>query len=238
MPVCRGRSAYVVVLLLLVSCQSVPEAPRVTRSGDRIDAPIWFEAAEAGDAAMLAALLDAGIDPRIERQGYTALHVVAAAGYTDAARVLVAAGVNVNLGPDEAEARIADIAGAGNPRLLQMMTGADPDPEAVARATALRTPLNLAVENGHRDVAALLIGAGADVNAGGEWYSPLCSAILSGDRKLVELLLEHGARVNAAVRIQDRSVFAGFRYATPLEVARLIERDDLVALLQAYGGRD
>jgi ankyrin repeat protein len=75
------------------------------------------------------------------------------------------------------------------------------------------------------------------VNDGGEWYSPLYSAILFGNEELVELLLERGARVNAAVRIQDRSVFAGFRYARPLEVARIIQRDDLVTLLQRYGGR-
>jgi ankyrin repeat protein len=198
---------------------------------DRIDARIWFEAADAGDARVLSAMLDEGIDPFVERRGFTALH------HLESARLLVDAGIDVNLGPDEADARIADAAGHGNPQLLAMMTGVEASPDAVAQATSLRTPLNLAVENGHMEVAALLLDAGADVNAGGEWYSPLYSAILFGDRELVELLLEHGARVNAAVRIQDRSVFAGFRYARPVEVARIIERDDLAALLQAYGGR-
>ncbi len=75
------------------------------------------------------------------------------------------------------------------------------------------------------------------MNAGGEWYSPLYSAIVFGDGELVRLLLDHGAQPNDAVRIQDRSVFAGFRYARPVEVARIIERDDLVAILQSYGGR-
>jgi hypothetical protein len=168
--------------------------------------------------------------PGIYRSAYCREHL-------ESARLLVDAGIDVNLGPDEADARIADAAGHGNPQLLAMMTGVEASPDAVAQATSLRTPLNLAVENGHMEVAALLLDAGADVNAGGEWYSPLYSAILFGDRELVELLLEHGARVNAAVRIQDRSVFAGFRYARPVEVARIIERDDLAALLQAYGGR-
>jgi len=204
---------------------------------DRIDARLWFEAADAGDARVLSAMLDEGIDPVAERRGLTALHIVASGGHLESARLLVDAGIDVNLGPDEADARIADAAGHGNPQLLAMMTGVEASPDAVAQATSLRTPLNLAVENGHMEVAALLLDAGADVNAGGEWYSPLYSAILFGDRELVELLLEHGARVNAAVRIQDRSVFAGFRYARPVEVARIIERDDLAALLQAYGGR-
>jgi ankyrin repeat protein len=229
------------ILVCLAACQSGPATTRSierpAQQHDRLDARIWFEAADAGDTGILAAMLDDGFDPLVEQQGLTALHVVAGAGFLDAVRLLVDAGVDVNLGPDAADALIADAAAHSNPQILTMMTGAETDPDAIARATSLRTPLNLAVENGHTDVAALLIEAGADVNAGGEWYSPLYSAILFGDAGLVELLLEHGARVNAAVRIQDRSVFAGFRYARPVEVARIIQRDDLVALLQAHGGR-
>lgn len=230
------------LLACMAACHSTPGgsatgSDQSAHKPDRIDTGIWFEAADAGNAGILSALLSEGIDPLIQRRGLTALHIVAGGGHLDAARLLVDAGVDVNLGPAEADARIADAAGHANPGILAMMTGADRDPQAIARATALRTPLNLAVENGHRDVARLLLDAGADANIGGEWYSPLYSAILFGDRELVELLLEHGARVNDAVRIQDRSVFAGFRYARPVEVARIIQRDDLVALLQDYGGR-
>ena len=75
------------------------------------------------------------------------------------------------------------------------------------------------------------------VDSGGEWYSPLHTAVTIGDVDLVELLLENDARVNEMVRIQDRSQFAGFRYVTPLELATIIERDDIVSLLREHGAR-
>ena len=236
------RSCMALLFACMAACQSAPgnistNADGPARPADRIDTRIWFEAADAGDAGILAAMLDDGMDPRIERNGLTALHIAASGGHVDAVRLLVETGMDVNLGPDGTDARIAEATGYGNPHMLSLLFGQEPAPEAVARAGSLRTPLNLAVENGHEDVAAVLIGAGADVNAGGEWYSPLCSAILFGDSALVELLLENGARANDVVRIQDPSVFAGFRYARPLDVARIIEREDLVTILQTYGAR-
>ncbi len=87
-------------------------------------------------------------------------------------------------------------------------------------------------------MVALLIGAGADVNARGEWYSPLHSAVLYGDAGVVELLLANGALANTTIRIHDRRRFSGFRYARPVELARIIERDDIVELLRRSGGRD
>jgi ankyrin repeat protein len=234
--------ATMAALVLMMGCQSTPEsAPDVvdeaTESVDSIDRKIWFAAADAGDTETLRALLDEGVDPLIEQQGLTALHIAARHGYIDAARLLVDAGVDVNLVPNETEAALASAAGHGNPRIVELIAGGKLDPQAIASVTNLRSPLNLAVENGHAEIASLLIAAGSDVNAHGDWYSPLHSAILYGDITIVKLLLENGSNVNARVRIHDRTKFSGFRYVRPLELARIIERDDVVELVRRYGGR-
>jgi ankyrin repeat protein len=234
--------ATMAALVLMMGCQSTPEsAPEVvgeaTESVDSIDRKIWFAAADAGDTETLRALLDEGVDPLIEQQGLTALHIAARHGYIDAARLLVDAGVDVNLVPNETEAALASAAGHGNPRIVELIAGGKLDPQAIASVTNLRSPLNLAVENGHAEIASLLIAAGSDVNAHGDWYSPLHSAILYGDITIVKLLLENGSNVNARVRIHDRTKFSGFRYVRPLELARIIERDDVVELVRRYGGR-
>jgi uncharacterized protein len=68
-------------------------------------------------------------------------------------------------------------------------------PASQATANDMRvTPLNSAAAAGARDVAAVLLEAGADpdaAQAGG--YTPLHSAGANGDTALVELLLAHGA---------------------------------------------
>lgn len=235
--------ATTAALILTMGCQSAPDSvpggvSEATEPVTAIDRKIWFTAADTGDTETLRALLDEGMDPLIEQQGLVALHIAARQGYIDAARLLVDAGVDVNLVPNETEAALASAAGHGNPRMIEMIVGGKLDPEAIASVTNLRSPLNLAVENGHVEIATLLITAGADVNAHGEWYSPLHSAILYGDAAVVELLLENGARVNARIRIHDRTKFSGFRYVRPLELARIIERDDLAELVRRYGGSD
>jgi ankyrin repeat protein len=57
------------------------------------------------------------------------------------------------------------------------------------------TPLGRAVAAGKRDMAAQLIAAGADVNAGD--LKPLHRAAGSGDAQLIDLLVDAGADVNA-----------------------------------------
>ena len=80
-----------------------------------------------------------------------------------------------------------------------------------ARDNYAQTPLYEAVQLGHKDVAALLIQNGADVNA--KTYhdgpTPLHWAAYLGHKDLVALLMENGADVNAKDKVGK----------TPLDVA-------------------
>lgn len=237
----RGLCRYSVLLLLAVlgACQSTGRPSTEPGAAvDAVDRRIWFMAAEGGDVRLLQALIEDGIDPLVEQSGLTALHIAAQYGHVEAARLLIDAGISVDAGPDAHAAVLADAAGHGNPRMVDLIAGTNLDPSAVAALSNLRTPLNLAVQNGHEDMLALLLDAGADVNAAGEWYSPLHSAVLIGDAAIVTTLLDHDASLRTKVRIHDRTRFAGFRYVGPVELAELIGRDDLADLLRDRGGRD
>lgn len=233
------RNSVLALLALLASCQSTgrPSTEPAT-AVDAVDRRIWFTAAEEGDVGLLQALIEDGIDPLVEQSGLTALHIAAQNGHVEAARLMIDAGIGVDAGPDDREAALADAAGHGNARILELIAGGDLEPSEVAALSNLRTPLNLAVQNGHADMLTLLLDAGADVNAAGEWYSPIHSAVLIGDAAIVSTLLDHGASLRTKIRIHDRTGFAGFRYIGPVELAELIDRNDLADLLRDRGGRD
>ena len=88
-----------------------------------------------------------------------------------------------------------------------------------------RTPLHLAVEYGHKDVAELLLANKADVEAKahGDW-TPLLNAVFGGHKDLVELLLAHNADVN----VKDKWG------RTPLHVAAENGYTEIAALLLAH----
>ena len=68
-------------LLAHAACQSTGGASGADReSVDAVDRRIWFAAAEDGNAKLLQALIDDGIDAGIESGGLTALHVAARNG--------------------------------------------------------------------------------------------------------------------------------------------------------------
>jgi len=71
---------------------------------------------------------------------------------------------------------------------------------ALANAKDLsgRTPLRLAIQRGHKDLAGLLLACGADINDRNDWgETPLHWVARRGQASAVKLLLEYGADAQA-----------------------------------------
>jgi ankyrin repeat protein len=77
-----------------------------------------------------------------------------------------------------------------------------------------------------KEIAALFIAKGADVNAKNRYGStPLHRAAIQGHKEIVELLVTKGADVNAKSET----------YGTPLDVAIKYKRTELADLLRKRG---
>jgi ankyrin repeat protein len=89
-----------------------------------------------------------------------------------------------------------------------------------------RTPLHLAANNRHKDVAELLIQKGADVNSRDfHQCTPLHYAVGPGGIDLVMLLVSHGADPNA----EDEEGH------TPLFYAKRLDCPEIVTFLSTRG---
>jgi cytohesin len=148
---------------------------------------------------------------------------VIAAGWTELAEQMVARGAVLD---------IHAAAALGKREQVEAMLHADPG-LIHARDAGDRTPLHLAVGQGHVGVAALLLQRGAEVNARaegefGKGMTPLHAAARGGQGTAAKLLLEHGADASA----RDSS---GKR---PGELAVDGGHPDVADLLRDHGGAE
>ena len=182
-----------------------------------------------GSASMLDRLLKAGADPNagLTPAGETALMMAARTGKTDAIRVLAEAGANVNAkeswggttplmwavseGHGEA-ARVLIGAGAevnarshyvaaANGRGFEGRTplANSTDAKAAEFASGWLTPLMLAARQGDVELARILVGAGADVDAAaGDGKTALALATFNGNYEVASYLVDNKADVNKA----------------------------------------
>ena len=89
------------------------------------------------------------------------------------------------------------------------------------------TPLHQAADNGHKEIAELLIINDADVNAKDkDGETPLHKASSSGEKEIIELLIAKGADVNA----KDNSSHEW----TPIAVA---SSPEIIKLFRKHGGK-
>ena len=174
----------------LIKSGADPGAP-LTSSGDTA----LMMAARTGTADALRVLLEAGsaVNARESWGGTTALMWAVAEGHAEAARMLIAAGADVN-------ARSAYVA-AANGRGFEGRTPSANRTETKSEefASGWLTPLMFAARDGNVELARILAGAGADVNAvAGDGKTALSLAIFNGNYEVASLLVDRQADVNTA----------------------------------------
>jgi ankyrin repeat protein len=181
-----------------------------------------FTAAEEGDLARVKELLaQGGLDLGALQPSYriTALNWAALGGHLDVSKALIRAGAPLNV-PNEVCSPLHGAVDASHHDLATMLLreGAEVD----ARTNQGGTPLFYAND---RRMAALLIAAGADVNAGP--YSPLHETAMEGRLAVLQELLSH-PDINFNKQDEDY-------HRTPLHFAASHRHPECVAALLADG---
>jgi len=142
-----------------------------------------------------------------------AIEAAAQTGRVDIAQFLLAAGAPLDICT---AAMLGD-----KEKVLQFL---DQDPQASQARGAHGIPvLYFPVIRSQREVAALLLDRGAQVNAGEYGYPPLHGAILFNQIEMVKWLLENGA---------DRNL-KDYDGQTPLERAEEHKRKEIIQILKS-----
>ncbi len=176
-------------------------------------------AAREGHLEIVQLLLAHGADvDTIDDFGRNPLNVAATEGYTEVAMYLARNGAGINL--ESASALgwldVVERILAKHPKLLN----------ARVNSRGL-TPLHVAAEFGHRNVAEYLLNRGADIEARTEGgLTPLHTAAWEGHRDVADCLLSHGANIEALL---DEG--------TPLDCAAAFGHEEVARLLLAKGAK-
>jgi len=211
--------------------------------------PLHYAVA-VGDTELAVALLDRGADINaVGQYGATPLHLAVAANDTRMTTLLAERGAKVSARLEapgftkiDPLARKRRPAGVGN-RYIGYFNGdevkvpltcslrvADRTVSAVCREG--ETPLHWAIHRGNPDIVGILLDGKADVDAPA-WYgwTPLHEAALRGSVPLATMLLDAGAKHSPRMTNSDPGL-------TPLTVADICERFDVVRLLRERGGTE
>lgn len=214
-----------------------------------------FEAIKAGDTAQVTALLDADASlANAANEHGTAAHTLAVYNRkTEIAQLLETRGARID---------IFAASMSGRAELIREMLAVN---AALAKLMSHDgwTPLHLAAFFGHKNAAAALIEAGADItvrSTNAMSNMPLHAAVAGRNFDLVEMLVENGAPVNAqqhggwtplhaAAQNGDVPMVAVFIAAgadpnaradnqqRPIDLALTKGHHDIVTLLEQYGAK-
>jgi ankyrin repeat protein len=188
-----------------------------------VDTSSLYMAAFMGDLDRVKEFVEKGtkVDAK-DDAGWTALYWSACGGQTKVAEFLIDNGADINTTDSRSQSLLHQAAQTGNVELVELLIskgGVAPN----IKDKRGNTPLHNA---SHRDIAALLIDKGADVNAKNNVaQTPLHIACQKGNKEIAELLIDKGADINSRLR----------NGLTPLHLAARGNHKDIVELLIAKG---
>jgi ankyrin repeat protein len=173
----------------------------------------------------LRLLLDHGADPNArDKEGKTPLHYAVAHGRSDAVKLLLEYGAEVD--EELAEAlrltplHLAALRGSAEEAERLLKSGADPN----VRDVFGRTPLHYAAARNHKAAAELLLKHGADPNAKDDGrVTPLDLAVRRCAVDVLELLLPLGDVNAVAKKARCLAVLKKLGFETPMNVRKRCE---------------
>ena len=162
-----------------------------------------LKAAEKGDSAAVASLLQAGANINtVDGDRRTPLIRAAKEGNTQTARMLVEAGADLNLADRDRRTPLYRAAEEGHGGIVRLLAEAGADPARTDREG--RTALFRALDKKRFDTAALLLRVNSDLGGIGPWVdssnrdgeTALIRAAREGAVEVVEALIRLGARLD------------------------------------------
>jgi ankyrin repeat protein len=187
-----------------------------------------------GDLAMVATVLDAGADvDGVDDAGDSALLVAATGGSAAIVEQLLAAGAEPNLANEIGHTPLVRAVGVGRTDLVELLLTAGATTEVEVEVGVVELLVGLPDDadtvdelDAQIELAAEAFGGEVDTSGlpSGTWghARPLFVAAAQGDAATVQLLLAAGA---------DPTVPGGLAGNLPVDAARIMGHDDVVALL-------
>jgi hypothetical protein len=194
----------------------------------------------------LLRLLERDIDVESrDDHGNTALHLVVRQGPQRMAEILIHRGADTNARNNDGISILEDAINSSNTALMRLLldngassgiNGIQSDhPNAVQRAAATtRQPPNHRVFriDTPRNLVALLVDYGADVNSGSRQHLDALSIVARrGKIRAVQLLLQH----SASVKVPGNPAFENKEFGLPLQEACRAGKVDVVKVLLEHG---